>query len=162
MQRRIGIPRRDKEWRKVGGSVQWRGIRDEKRALRKVEDRGVTGEGARVCGGVVGWMVWAGADGWETLGLRRSGELEGASLYEIKGMDGFRTVRREGKRKADRLVGGGTVRPKGKGRGRRPLRVVAIACLWFSICQMLSLHDSFSCEGEMVQSMLPNLYTKLQ
>ena len=132
--------------------MQWRGIRDEKRALRKVEDRGVTGEGARVCGGVVGWMVWAGADGWETLGLRRSGVLEGASLYEIKGMDGFRTVRREGKRKADRLVGGGTVRPKGKGRGRRPLRVVAIACLWFSICQMLSLHDSFSCEGKIISA----------
>ena len=44
-QRRIGVPRRDKEWRKVGGSVQWRGIRDEKRALHKVEDRGVMGEG---------------------------------------------------------------------------------------------------------------------
>ena len=120
--------------------------------MRRVEDRGVTEEGAGVCGDVVEWMVWAGADGWEALGLRRGGVLEGASLYEVKGMDGFRTVRREGKREVDRLVGCGTVRPKGKGRGRRPLRFVAISCLWFSICQMLGLHDSLSCEGKIISA----------
>ena len=120
--------------------------------MRRVEDRGVTGKGAGVCGDVVEWMVWAGADGLEALWLRRGGVLEGASLYEVKEMDGFRTVRHEGKRNADRFVGCGTVRPKGKGRGRRPLKFVAISCLWFSICQMLSLHDSFSCEGEMISS----------
>ena len=120
--------------------------------MRRVEDRGVTEEGAGVCGGEVEWMVWAGAGRWEALGLRRGGVLRGASLYEVKGMCGFHTVRRERKREVDRLVGCGTVRPKGKGCGRRPLKFVAISCLWFSICQMLGLHDSLSCEGKIISA----------
>ena len=99
--RRIGVPRQHKEWQKVGGSVQWCGIRDRARALHRVEDGGVTGKGTGVCGGEVEWMVWAGMDGWEALGLRRGSMLRGAGLYEVKGMCGFCTVRRKGKRKAN-------------------------------------------------------------
>ena len=145
---RIGVPRRDKEWWKVGGSVQWRGIRYRACALRRVEDRGMTEEGTGVCGGKVKWMVWAGMDGWEALGLRRGSMLRGASLYEVKGMCEFCTVRRERKGKANQFVSCGTVRLKGKGCGHQPLKFVAIACLWFSICQMLGLHDLFSCKGK--------------
>ena len=53
----VSIPRRDKEWWKVGGSVQWHGIRDGAHALCKVEDRGMTEEGVGVCSGGVEWMV---------------------------------------------------------------------------------------------------------
>ena len=74
-QHRVGIPRQDKEWWKVGGSVQWRSIRDGVCALCRVKDRGVTEEGAGVCGGEVEWMVWAGVDRWEALRLRRGGVL---------------------------------------------------------------------------------------
>ena len=58
----VGVPRRDKEWWKVGGSVQWHSIRDGVCALCRVKDRGMTEEGAGVCGGEVKWMVSAGAD----------------------------------------------------------------------------------------------------
>ena len=50
--------------------MQWGGVRDGTRALRRVEDRGMAGKGAGVCGGVVGWIVWADAIGQAALGLK--------------------------------------------------------------------------------------------
>ena len=69
------------------------------------------GGGVGECGGGVRWIVWVDAGGWLALGLRGSG------------------MHLEGLRKADRLVGGGTVCPKAEVHGSQLLRVVAIACL---------------------------------
>jgi hypothetical protein len=155
VQHRVGIPRQDKEWQKVGGCVQWHDTRDRTcghNALCRVEVRGMTGEGVEVCSGMVRWIVWVDVNGWEALGLRQSGRFDGASPYEVKGMDGFHTMRHEGMREADQLVDGGTVHLKGEGCDRQLLRVIAILCLWFSSCQVLHLHNLLSCKGEIISA----------
>ena len=101
--------------------MQWRDAGDE--------GRGVMREGAGECGDRVGWMVEEDVGERPVLGLGRGG------------------VRLEGLREADRLVGGGMVRPEAEVCGCRPLGVVAIAYLGFLSSQMLRLLDFLFREG---------------